>query len=334
MLWSPMQRSWRLDQVARRHIFFFAPVVHKPLLSSTATSTHRAWFTKSAHHDPRLGMTIHPSHRRRGPRRLRAISMDVTGTIVAFNGRLEEHYANAARFCHVPLTHDEIQAIGSAFGRAYKETSRQHPCFGNDKMSAKDWWRICVLRSFQLAGIAMPSRACMERVFQRVYSTFGSPQTYRAFEDAIPFLKWAWRKRLVCGVISNADERYGDSILPMLGLTDHLQFLVFSKEVGFPKPHARIYQEAMLAAEPWLGKGRKWGRDAAPLVPSEVLHIGNDYEKDYVGATKAGFHAVLLARFDNAEAQEWREKGAPVFTDLMDVIEALARDGYVFGPKL
>ena len=94
-------------------------------------------------------------------------------------------------------------------------------------MPAKEWWRICVIKSFEYAGTTMDEQTS-EMVFQRIYSTFGSINAYEIFPDALPFLKWAKRNGLVCGVLSNADERYGDSILPMLGLThDELQFQCF-----------------------------------------------------------------------------------------------------------
>ena len=201
-------------------------------------------------------------------------------------------------------------------------------------MSAKDWWRECVVRCLELPGATTMSPDQKERVFQRVYSIFGSHATYGAFPDARPFLQWAHRRGIVVGVVSNADERYGDSILPMLDLADLLSFAVFSKEVGEEKPHGRIFEEAVRSAEPWLVRGdrKRWGADAAPLVPSEVLHIGNDYHKDYVGATEAGFRAVLIDRFGNGEGEEWARRGAPVFQDLIDVVEHFAREGFI-GPN-
>jgi FMN phosphatase YigB (HAD superfamily) len=170
-----------------------------------------------------------------GHRRIRVISCDVTGTLVSFLGRIEEHYGNAAHTCGVDLPPDKISLIGQCFNQAYHETSNVHPCFGGKEISAKDWWRRCVERSFELVGTTMTGSQ-KDRVFQRVYSKFGSHDAYGAFEDAIPFLKWASRRGIATGVISNADERYGDSILPMLGLGDDMQFLTFSKNVGFEKP--------------------------------------------------------------------------------------------------
>lgn len=268
-----------------------------------------------------------------GRKRIRVISCDVTGTLVSFLGKIEDHYGNAARTCGIELPSHKISQIGKCFNEAYKETSNAHPCFGNHAISAKEWWRICVTRSFELVDVPMtePER---NMVFQRIYSKFGSHAAYGAFPDAIPFLKWCHRRGIATGVISNADERYGDSILPMLGLGDDMRFLTFSKNVGFEKPGREIFQAAMQQAEPWLGIVHlHQNADVPKLKPDEVLHIGNDFEKDYLGARSAGFHAALLDRYDEKELSDsWREKGAPVFKDLIDVVDFLGREQFELGP--
>ena len=216
-----------------------------------------------------------------------------------------------------------MESIPSSFDQAYKETSAKFPCFGNSSMSAKQWWRECVIRCLELSGARM-TRDQEERVFQRVYSIFGSHATYSAFPDARPFLNWAHRRGIICGVVSNADERYGDSILPMLDLADRLSFMVFSKEVGEEKPQKKIFEAAVNAAEPCLlVKEKRWGKKAAPLIPSEVLHVGNDFDKDFLGAKNFGFQAVLIDRFKNGEGDEWARRGAAVYDDLIDVVEYL-----------
>jgi putative hydrolase of the HAD superfamily len=146
------------------------------------------------------------------------------------------------------------------------------------------------------------------------------------FPDAKPFLKWAKRHGLVCGVLSNADERYGDSVLPMLGLThDELQFQCFSKDLKLEKPDARVFMAAMKKGMPFLGTDE-------PIEPSNVLHIGNDFVKDFEGARRVGIHGALLDRYKEVElAEEWRRRGAPVFRDLLDVVEFLGRSGCVLG---
>lgn len=120
----------------------------------------------------------------------------------------------------------------------------------------------------------------------------------------------------------------------MLDLRESMQFLTFSKNVGYEKPNAKIFEAAVREAEPWLCLGKADALEADPLKPSEILHIGNDFQKDFVGATEAGFHAVLLDRFDETDvASEWRANGAFVCKDLIDVVEHLGREQFELGSK-
>jgi putative hydrolase of the HAD superfamily len=249
--------------------------------------------------------------------------MDITGTLVSFRGSLEKHYLGTAKKLGVEIPEDA--PISQAFKMAYTEQSLIHPCFGGHNITAKEWWKGCVLRSFDLVGAKMTPEQ-QEHVFQRIYSIFGSQACYEKFEDAIPFLHWAQRKNLVCGVLSNADERYGDSILPMLGFThDELNFQCYSKDLEVEKPDRQAFMDAMTNAQPWLPSDD-------PLLPSEVIHVGNDYFKDFEGARRAGMHAVLLDRYEETEsAEEYRRRGALCFSSLTEVVEFLGRSGCKLG---
>ena len=137
-----------------------------------------------------------------------------------------------------------------------------------------------------------------EMVFHRIFQTFGSHATYQEFDDVKPFLRWARRNRIVTGVISNADERYGDAILPMLDLSDDIDFCVFSKEARSEKPSKAIFLQAQEQAS--RVQRRLYHRDlpradgTPPLVPlSEMLHVGNDFEKDFRGAKDAGMNSMV-----------------------------------------
>eukprot|EP00958_Prasinococcus_capsulatus_P019122 scaffold2319_cov406-Prasinococcus_capsulatus_cf.AAC.3 len=265
------------------------------------------------------------------PKRIRAITMDITGTAIAFTGRLGEWYALSAKRCGIACPPELVTKIEYGFHRAYKETTEAYPCFGGEELSSKDWWRKCVQLSFQYSGAQMTDEQA-ERLFQRIYSLFGSHSTYEAFPDALPFLRWANRNKLALGVISNADERYGDAILPMLDLADDFSFFCFSKEIGHQKPEKPIFDAALRAANATLpvlfqNEEDETGSSASePLEPAQMLHIGNDFTKDFQGARNAGMHAILLNRFHEEDhARAWRSEGAIVLNDLLDVVEWLGR---------
>jgi hypothetical protein len=67
------------------------------------------------------------------------LTFDVTGTIVSFRGTLDEHYLGAANKLGVQTDNIDSKNFAKAFNRAYKETSKLHPCFGADEMTAKEW---------------------------------------------------------------------------------------------------------------------------------------------------------------------------------------------------
>ena len=81
-----------------------------------------------------------------------------------------------------------------------------------------------------------------------------------------------------------------------------------------------------------------YGADTAPIEFMDVLHVGNSFSKDFVGARDAGMRAVLLDRFgrdtpdeESSEGKEWRAAGAAVVHDLSDVLEHVARSDFALG---
>ncbi len=69
--------------------------------------------------------------------------------------------------------------------------------------------------------------------------------------------------------------------LIQLGLMDNIKYIVTSEESGKEKPHPYIFHLAL----------EKIGLDK-----NELVYIGDDYEKDIVGATSMGIKAIWLNR--------------------------------------
>ncbi len=113
-------------------------------------------------------------------------------------------------------------------------------------------------------------------------------ETYSAaFVDAIPpppevaplLQRLASRRRLA--ILSNwplaaTVDRYAEAA----GWTDSLSAIVISHRVGTIKPHPAIFAAALDA----LGG----------VGPDEVLHVGDDWAADVVGAKRAGWWAAYL----------------------------------------
>ena len=79
-------------------------------------------------------------------------------------------------------------------------------------------------------------------------------------------------------VISNADGRMA-GVLERCGLTPYLDFVLDSETVGIEKPDAAIFLDAC---------------DRLALPPQECLYVGDLFEVDYVGSTRAGLQGLLI----------------------------------------
>ena len=91
-------------------------------------------------------------------------------------------------------------------------------------------------------------------------------------------------------------DRYAEA----QGWLPHLRAIVVSQRVGTIKPHPSIFRaaEAELGFGP--GRGPRGGdtpcrmTDRAPSARAPILHVGDDWAADVVGATRAGWRTAYL----------------------------------------
>jgi FMN phosphatase YigB (HAD superfamily) len=97
---------------------------------------------------------------------------------------------------------------------------------------------------------------------------------------------------LVVGAVCNAYHRYVDNNLPLLGLHQDLDFSVLSYELNVAKPSPQIYEAAVRRASSACRLIH--GAKQPPIMPAEVLHVGDDLHKDFLAARACGMRALLL----------------------------------------
>jgi putative hydrolase of the HAD superfamily len=101
---------------------------------------------------------------------------------------------------------------------------------------------------------------------------FGDVELY---PDVLPALD-ALSADVTVGLLSN-----GNGYPERCGLGDRFDFVVFSQDVGFQKPDARIFLEAC---------------DRAGCAPHQLVHVGDSVESDVAGANGVGAVSVWLNR--------------------------------------
>ena len=122
-----------------------------------------------------------------------------------------------------------------------------------------------------------------------LYDLYSTPVPFTVFPDARRFLSNIQPLRgqdLKLGVITNFDRRIV-SIAEQLNLSRQFDFITYSEAARSSKPEPEIFLHALRESglnEEEIGGGER------------VLHVGDDVEKDYLGAKSQGWNALLLDR--------------------------------------
>ncbi len=112
------------------------------------------------------------------------------------------------------------------------------------------------------------------------------------YDDVLPTLQRLRDAGFKLAIVSNWDTPL-EPLTERLGIVDYFDVIVASHDVRVrsEKPGPHIFNYAL----------------AAVGVPAEeVVHVGDTYEADIVGARNIGIRPVLLDR-DNTQAGRWRE---------------------------
>lgn len=239
-------------------------------------------------------------------KKIRALSLDVTGTLLATREPVVKSYHDAAIWARMsnPPSQEELKR---GFKVAFRERCVESPCFGGvEGISGRDWWRATVARVLHHANpnVAHTDEE-FDRYFRRVYQHFGSPAGYAVLDDARDLLESLRESPsspgVLLGITSNTPTRHMESVLPMLdSLHDRFSWFACSQDVGHEKPSVEIFDASYQRARFWLPH----------LEKNEVLHVGDSYACDYCGARRYGFRALLLDRSGNPSVttyQDWLE---------------------------
>jgi putative hydrolase of the HAD superfamily len=125
-------------------------------------------------------------------------------------------------------------------------------------------------------------------IFEHLRALFNDPASYRLFPDVHPTLAALKARGLQLAIVSNWNWHLPD-LLQSLGLADPFEFIVVSARVGCAKPHPGIFQAALVRAR---------------AHPEQVIHVGDSYHADLLGAQNVGLTGVLLDREGEVQVEE------------------------------
>jgi putative hydrolase of the HAD superfamily len=200
--------------------------------------------------------------------RVKAVLLDALGTLVELQPpapRLRRALAQSGF-----EVSEEQAAAGFAAEIAYY---LEHHLEGSDRERLERLRDRCaeeMRRALELPGLdhATARRAMLEAL------------EFRPYPDVLPALGELRERGLTLVVASNWDCSLADWLEPA-GITELVDGVVTSAEVGAPKPHPRVFERALAIAG---------------VAPSEALHVGDKVDNDVEGAAAAGVRAVLVQR--------------------------------------
>ena len=217
-----------------------------------------------------------------------AIFFDAVGTLIYLTNTVGHHYALAGK--EVGLTLDPHQ-LDDAFYSAWKKMPRRAAIAGPREDDDKGWWRELV--HLVLARVA-PSLSEFDRdnFFEIAYEHFAARGVWELYPEVPGVLKQL-QPRFQLAVISNFDGRLR-FILQHLGISKFFAEIFISSEIGADKPDPEIFLRALKLID---------------LKPNEVLHVGDDPERDWEAASAAGLSIFRLDRPKNSLRDLWKWVG-------------------------
>ena len=213
------------------------------------------------------------------PDSLKAVSFDAAGTLFYLTKTVGDHYALIGEKVGLNLNARKLHA---AFHSVWAKMPPREPIDGPRENDDKDWWRELADQVFREAA---PEVGELDRdnFFEVAYEHFAEPGVWELYPDVIDVLKQL-HPRFQLAIVSNFDGRLR-VILERLGISKYFGRTFVSSEMGADKPDPEIFRRAVK----FLG-----------LQPGDLLHVGDDPERDWRAAAAAGLSIFKLDRTKNS----------------------------------
>ncbi|KAJ7217956.1 HAD hydrolase subfamily IA REG-2-like protein [Mycena pura] len=212
--------------------------------------------------------------------KIRLVSFDLLHTLIVPRHPIHVQYARALE-PFVGLL--DAQALKYSLHTALRQLQVEKPLYGGDTTA---WWSEVIRRTALGAG-AEPKAldASLSLIVPRLMSSFSTKEAYKSFDNSLDVLHALHHDLGVhTAVVSNADSRML-AVLKDLNFPTSLTPIILSELEGVEKPSPEIFQ---------LLLQRVNSRVEPPITPAECVHVGDELQRDGLGARNAGMNALLL----------------------------------------
>jgi putative hydrolase of the HAD superfamily len=210
---------------------------------------------------------------------IRTIFFDAAGTLFFLTKTVGNHYADVGREVGLDL---DAQELDRAFHTAWQDMPRRSAIGAPRENDDKGWWRDLVSRVFDQVAPSL-SEFDRDNFFEVAYEHFAEADVWELYPE-VPDVLEELASRFQLAVISNFDGRLR-FILQHLGISKFFANVFVSSELGADKPDPEIYLRAVRLMK---------------LHPNQVLHVGDDAQRDWEAASAVGLSVFRLDRPKNS----------------------------------
>lgn len=213
--------------------------------------------------------------------RIKALTFDVTNTLIKASRSIGHQYADAARAHGIEA---DPAALDCVFETTMAQKKREQPDYGKHHgVSTRDWWSSLVQRVFFNAGYIAASPVALSKVSDTLWQHFqeNAADAWEVLPNTHEGLEALRAKGLRLGIVSNFDATLACT-LRAHKLDKYFDFAVTSEESGMSKPDAAIFHKAL---DEFTGSA---------LYPGEVAHIGDEVLNDYTAPRNVGMTSFLV----------------------------------------
>ena len=178
----------------------------------------------------------------------------------------------------------------AAVGNLFTATSASSPA----NHSLLEWLTTVITRECEFLtelGVQEHVEQIAWELLQSGHSLFGVTNAV-LYDDVVPTLEHLREAGFKLAIVSNWDTPL-DPLTERLGIAEYFDVIVASHDarVRSEKPEPHIFNYAL---------------SAVGVSAEEVVHVGDTYEADIVGAQSVGIRPILLDR-DGTQADRWDE---------------------------
>jgi putative hydrolase of the HAD superfamily len=209
----------------------------------------------------------------------RAIFFDAAGTLIRLTKTVGQHYALVGQRQGLAL---EAAALDRAFAELWNEMPLRRATGQPREDDDKGWWRDLVKRLLDRIAVHVDPLD-RDTFFEAAYGHFAEAGVWELYPEVREVLE-ALVPQFELAVVSNFDGRLR-FILQHLTISRYFRHVFLSSELGADKPDPFIYRRAL---------------EVSGFEPGEVMHVGDDPERDWAAARAAGLEVFRLERPRNS----------------------------------